>query len=62
YAPNYVVVVGQDNLEKRLQRLRSLYPNLKLEQTIAPSLYDQVLHHFNPRVHKDEHVRIYQIL
>ncbi|WP_233219042.1 glycosyltransferase family 39 protein [Adhaeribacter arboris] len=62
YAPNYVVVVGQDNLEKRLQRLRTFYPNLKLDQTIAPSLYDQVLHRFNPRVHKDEHVWIYQIM
>ncbi len=62
YAPNYVVVVGQDDLEKRLQRIRQLYPQLKLEQTIKPSLYDQVLHRLNPRVHKDEHVRIYQVL
>jgi len=62
YAPNYVVLVGQDDQEKRLQRLRSLYPRLKLEHTIAPSVYDQILHLLNPRVHKDEHVRIYQIL
>lgn len=62
YAPNYVVVVGQDDLEKRLQRIQQLYPQLKLEQIIEPSLYDQVLHRLNPRVHKDEHVRIYQIL
>ena len=62
YAPNYVVVVGTDDLEKRLQRLRQIYPQLKLAQTIEPSLYDQVLHRLNPRVHKDEHVRIYQVL
>ncbi len=62
YTPNYVVVVGQDDLDKRLQRIQSLYPKLKLEQTITPSLYDQALHRLNPRVHKDEHVRIYRIL
>ncbi|QMU30220.1 glycosyltransferase family 39 protein [Adhaeribacter radiodurans] len=62
YEPNYVVVVGQDELAKRLKRLGRLYSNLKLDQTIAPSLYDQVLHRLNPRVYKDEHVYIYQIL
>ena len=62
YQPGYVVVFGEDDLKKRLQRIRTLYPNIKLEHTIEPSLYDQVLHRLNPRVHKDEHVRIYQIL
>jgi hypothetical protein len=62
YTPDYIVVVGQDELEKRLRRVRQLYPNIRLEHTIAPSLYDQVLHLLNPRVHKDEHVRIYQVI
>ncbi|MFD3003230.1 glycosyltransferase family 39 protein [Pontibacter toksunensis] len=62
YKPDYVVVVGSDDLEERKARLLSLFPNLKLEHTITPSLYDQVLHLLNPRVHKDEHVQIYQIL
>ncbi|PIQ21222.1 MAG: mannosyltransferase [Cytophagales bacterium CG18_big_fil_WC_8_21_14_2_50_42_9] len=62
YAPDYVVIVGQDDLEKRLLRVRSLYPRLKLDYTITPSVYDQVLHLLNPRVHKDEHVQIYQVL
>jgi len=60
HAPDYVVVMGQDDLDKRLARLRSLYPRLKLEKTISPSVYDQVLHVLNPRVHKDEQVQIYQ--
>lgn len=62
YKPDYVVVVGSDDLEERKARLLSLFSNLKLEHTITPSLYDQVLHLLNPRVHKDEHVQIYQIL
>ena len=62
YTPQYIVMVGQDELEKRLQRIRELYPALKRDRTIAPSWYDQVLHLLNPRVHHDEHVRIYQVL
>ncbi|WP_026462155.1 glycosyltransferase family 39 protein [Adhaeribacter aquaticus] len=62
YKPAYLVVVGQDELDKRLKRIHHLYPKIKLENTVEPSLYDQLLHRLNPRVHKDEHVRIYQIL
>ncbi|WP_162056082.1 glycosyltransferase family 39 protein [Pontibacter pamirensis] len=62
YKPDYVVVVGTDDLDERMARLHSLFPNLKLEHTITPSLYDQLLHLLNPRVHKDEHVQIYEIL
>lgn len=62
YKPDYVVVVGTDEMEERMARLRSLFPNLKLEYTITPSLYDRVLHFLNPRVHKDEHVQIYEVV
>jgi hypothetical protein len=62
YLPDYVVMIGQEDLERRLQRLRRFYPQLQLNHTISPSLYDQVLHRLNPRIHKDEHVRIYRIL
>ncbi|MBX0334143.1 glycosyltransferase family 39 protein [Pontibacter sp. HSC-14F20] len=61
FQPDYVVVVGQKDMEERMQRINSLYPALELEETITPSLYDRVLHFLNPRVHKDEHVRIYRI-
>ncbi|QNP51921.1 hypothetical protein H9L05_18665 [Hymenobacter qilianensis] len=60
--PTYLLLVGNKEIDRRLDRLRLLFPHLKLEQTITPSPYDQVLHALNPRVHKDEHVRIYQIL
>ena len=60
--PVDVIVVGTDDMEERLARLRTLFPNLKLEHTITPSLYDQLLHRLNPRVHKDEHVQLYQVL
>jgi hypothetical protein len=62
YLPDYVVVVGQEYLARRLQRLRSFYPGLQLEHTIRPSLYDQVLHRLNPRVHPNEQVRIYRVV
>ena len=62
YKPDYVVVVGTDDMEERMSRLNSLFPDLKLEHTITPSLYDKVLHFLNPRVHKDEHVQIYEVV
>ncbi|WP_018479573.1 glycosyltransferase family 39 protein [Pontibacter roseus] len=61
YKPDYVVVVGQKDMEERMAKLHGLYPNLELETTLKPSLYDDVLHFLNPRVHKDERVSIYRI-
>lgn len=62
YQPDYVVVVGQKDMEERMARINSLYPSLQQETTITPSLYDRILHSLNPRIHKDEHVRIYKIV
>jgi hypothetical protein len=62
YLPDYVVMVGQQDLARRLQRLRHFYPGLRLDHTISPSWYDQLLHRLNPRVHPDEQVRIYRIV
>lgn len=61
YEPDYVVIVGSDDLQARIGQLNTLYPNLRLEHTTSPSLYDKVLHFLNPRVHQDEKVRIYKI-
>ncbi|AKD05493.1 glycosyltransferase family 39 protein [Pontibacter korlensis] len=61
YKPDYVVVVGIDDMEERMERLHQVFPALTLEYTINPSLYDQLLHLLNPRVHKDEHVQIYKV-
>ncbi|MBW7466588.1 hypothetical protein ABID22_000529 [Pontibacter aydingkolensis] len=62
YKPDYVVVVGTKDMDERMARLNSLFPSLKLEHTITPSLYDKVLHFLNPRVHKDERVQIYEVV
>ncbi|MCC9136831.1 glycosyltransferase family 39 protein [Pontibacter silvestris] len=62
YKPDYLVMVGSDDMAERMERIHSVYPKLKLDHTITPSLYDQLLHFLNPRVHKDEQVSIYEIL
>ncbi|PRY10385.1 4-amino-4-deoxy-L-arabinose transferase-like glycosyltransferase [Pontibacter ummariensis] len=62
YKPDYIVVVGTDDMEERMARLHQVFPNLQLDHTITPSLYDQLLHLLNPRVHKDEHVQIYEVV
>ncbi|MGV3503803.1 MAG: glycosyltransferase family 39 protein [Adhaeribacter sp.] len=61
YAPDYVVMVGPQDLNQRLQRLRRLFPHLRLVYTIPPSSYDQLLHKLNPRHHSNEQVQIYRI-
>ncbi|WP_083610153.1 glycosyltransferase family 39 protein [Pontibacter flavimaris] len=61
YKPDFVVVVGTKDMEERMARLQQLFPNLELDHTINPSLYDRLLHLLNPRVHKDEHVQIYEV-
>ncbi|MEJ8803225.1 glycosyltransferase family 39 protein [Pontibacter sp. H249] len=62
YKPDYVVVVGTKDMEERMARLNILFPNLKPEHTITPSLYDKLLHFLNPRVHKNESVQIYEVV
>ncbi|WP_068837223.1 glycosyltransferase family 39 protein [Pontibacter akesuensis] len=61
YKADYVAVIGTDDMEERMARLHEFYPNLKLDHTISPSLYDRVLHLLNPRVHKNEVVQIYEV-
>ena len=60
--PDYLVLTGRENLAQRIQRLKTLFPNIKLEREIEPSRYDQLLHFLNPRVHEDGFLSIYKVL
>ncbi len=40
--PNYVFIVGDKNVDLRLEALKSTYPNLQLVYTAEPSFMDSV--------------------
>lgn len=59
--PQYIVFHGADQLERRIERVKQLFPDITFETQISPALYDEVLHFLNPPIHKDQHVSIYKI-
>ncbi len=61
--PNYLVLIGQKDLQSRLAGISQLFPDqtITLETSIQPALYDRILHFLNPHVHQDEYVSIYRV-
>ncbi len=47
--PNYVVMLGDSNLEARRARLSTVFRSLAVERRIEPDLVDSLAHRFNPR-------------
>lgn len=59
--PNYLIMSGEENLEKRLSRLQRLYPLLKFEKEIHPGFLDNIAYRLNPKHNDNEVWRIYKI-
>ncbi|UII26812.1 hypothetical protein LVD15_26555 [Fulvivirga maritima] len=61
--PNYVIFKGDQNFNERKKRVDALFPGkkLKLETEIEPSHFDQLLHFFNPRIHRNDVARVYKV-
>ncbi len=60
--PNYVLFLGSRNLERRIQRVRELFPNLEFETEISPSLTDRILYLLNPERNVNETSYIYRTI
>ncbi len=60
--PNYIILQGGDNLDKRINRVLPLLEGKKLvlETVVEPSNIDKLLHYFNPRVHRDQTAFVYK--
>jgi len=60
---NYIVFQGETDLEKRIDRIKEIYPNSTFEliKIIEPSNFDKLLHFLNPRVHRNQTARIFRI-
>jgi len=59
--PNYVIMVDKSNFEKRLQRLRELYPDIKAETIVKPSTVDAIVFSLNPKHNPNETLYIYKL-
>jgi hypothetical protein len=59
--PNYVIMVDKSNLEKRLERLRELYPNIKAETTVKPGTVDAIVFGLNPKHNPNETLYIFRL-
>jgi hypothetical protein len=47
--PKFILFFDQKNLTKRLDSLKTVFPNLAYETTINPGFVDDILYRLNPR-------------
>jgi len=59
--PNYLIMAGDRDLEKRLGRIRSIYPGLQHEADIGPGLLDNIAYRLNPAHNVNEVWKIYRL-
>jgi hypothetical protein len=59
---DYIVFYGDLDLDKRIKRLKPLYPKLKYETTINGSFIDELLLKLNPRFQANERAYIYKVV
>jgi hypothetical protein len=59
--PNYVVFMGQDQIQARVARVSQLFPTLAFETRIEPSPIDRLAHLLNPRHNVNLACDIYRV-
>jgi hypothetical protein len=60
-SPNYVVFFGDENLDRRVERVKKVYPSLQPETVIHISLVDYIAYVLNPKNNVNETAYIYKI-
>jgi hypothetical protein len=58
--PNYILFLQDENIEQRVERMKSWYPSLRYETTIHPSFIDDLLHRINHH-NRNQTVYIYRM-
>ncbi|MEA5458767.1 hypothetical protein VB796_06955 [Arcicella sp. LKC2W] len=59
--PNYIILVGNSDLEKRLAEMKAVFPTMEHEIDIEPSLGDNIAYLLNPSHNHNETFYIYKI-
>jgi hypothetical protein len=60
--PAYIIYLGEDHLQERIDKLKLLFPSQKLVKQIDPSFVDNLLYRLNPRYNINRAVYIYRVL
>jgi hypothetical protein len=59
--PNYVILVGNSDLQKRLAEMKTVFPTMEHEIDIEPSFVDNLAYLMNPSHNHNETFYIYKI-
>jgi len=59
--PNYIIFAGSGNLDKRIERLKSIFPELQKDTEIPPGFIDGIAYKLNPEHNKNETWYIYRV-
>ena len=59
--PNYMIMSGAGRHEKRLERVKKLYPALRYEASFSPGFVDNIAYWLNPRHNDNDSWYIYKI-
>jgi len=59
--PNYIVLFGDKDLEKRIQRIKTLFPDITQKTVIDGSFIDELLLKLNPKFQANDRAYIYKI-
>ena len=60
-APDYVIMAGSKDLDKRLERLHAVFPHMEKATTIEPGFIDNIAYRLNPKHNQNEAWFIYRI-
>ena len=59
--PNYIILVGNTDLEKRLMEVKKVFPTMQHEVDIEPSFVDNIAYLMNPSHNHNETFYIYKV-
>jgi len=60
--PSYIIYMGDDHLQERIDKLKSIFPEQKFVKQINPSLVDDLLYMLNPKYNINRAVYIYRVV
>lgn len=60
-SPNYLVMVGDENLDQRVNKLKILFPQMRPLVNIQPGFIDKLAYTLNPKHNQNETWHIYDI-
>ena len=60
-APNYIIMAGSHDFEKRLAVIKTLFPLIKKETVVTTSFVDNLAHWLNPKHNQNENWYIYRV-